>query len=278
MRRHGRTHRRVGSLSERRRRVFFARLRIILLFFAIVVTVLIWLVTRPQFEISHIAVDGLTPGEVTLVQSTAHKELEGFYLGVIPKALAFAVRDDLIKKDLLESFKSFETVKVKRSGLQTLVITVAKREPDALWCRRIENKKNNCYYMDKDGLIFGQAEAGDLTGKYIFYGALTPAIDPIGSVYLTPTRLHEIQLFLGTLQGVNLKAVSFERTDEGQYRVELERHTTLILDETSDLNHALSNISSLLSDPELKADFEKDPLPFEYVDLRLEKKVFFKRR
>jgi hypothetical protein len=275
-----RGHRRGSSLTltERRRRIFFARLRILLIFGAVVMTVIMWLATRSQFEISEVTVNGTTASEALSVQSVARSEISHFYLGIIPKSLSFVVPKDAIRATLLDGFKNFESVSIKRSGLKTLVISVTERLPDALWCRRQEDRKHECYYMDDNGLVFDHVKTGDEEGRYVFYGFLDHVVDPIGAQYLSPERLREIRLFLGTLQGVDLRAVSFERTDDKEYKVVLERGTTLILNETGDLNHALSNVSSLLNDAELKEQFEKNPLPFEYIDLRLEKKVFFKRR
>jgi len=241
-------------------------------------TVIMWLATRAQFEVSTIEVAGASSSDALSVESLARTELSRFYFGIIPKSLSFVVPKDTIRASLLESFKNFESVSIERSGLRTLVISVSERMPEALWCRQPESAISECFYMDDNGLVFGRIAPDDTEDHLTFYGFLDHVIDPIGAQYLSPERLREIRLFLGTLQGVDLRAVSFERTDEKEYRVILERDTTLILNETSDLNHALSNVSSLLNDPELKEQFEKNPLPFEYIDLRLERKVFFKRR
>lgn len=270
--------RKFGSLVERRRRFVYRRLLLIAFFAGLIFTVFVWLVTREQFEIRNVAVSGVQSYNPISVDVAVREYIIGAYAGIIPKSNFFFVPKEEIKKALLSRFTNFKSVSVSREGLQALSIVAVERVPDSKWCRQKTSKiKEECFLIDSDGYVFSTSTKAD-SALFSFYGYLDTFSNPIGKQYLPTERFNEIHSFLGALKAVNFSATSLNRTEDGEYYINLERGTELIIKEATDLNHALSNLSSLLNDKELKELFNRTPLPFEYIDLRLDNKVFYKRR
>ncbi len=275
-----RHRRKFGSLRARHRHVFLRRLTVSFIFIFLAFTLSVWLVNRPQFGIKTVEITGVSSYQPLELESAAARSLSGFYAGLVPRSLSFIYPKKEIVQTLLKEFRAVKEVSIERYGFEALLIRVVERDSDALWCRT-EKVRDECYVMDSKGLVFrgvrDQSEKEEL-GAITYYGFLDSLESPVGAVYLSPERLSEIKTFLGTLKGIGFAATSFERTEDKEYHVILERGSRLILKEDVDFSHALSNLSSLLGDPELKALFEQTPLPFEYIDLRLPSKVFYRRK
>jgi len=268
--------RRKISLGNRRRRRVFSRVAILSVAAALVVGVCSWLAYRPQFQVTEVVVTGTKLLDASKPESVALRALKGTWAFLIPRSNVALVSRDSIEEDIKTRFPIVASVDVETRGLRSLVVTINERSPDFLWCRGASSD-SECYAVDNQGLVFTRVDAAEYPAHTRFYGFFVDTLSPIGQRYLLPDDFEELHTFLGALKVVDLEAKSVTRSDEGKFRIALRRGSEIIVDTDTDLSRALANISSLLSDQELRELFGKTPLPFEYIDLRLDSKVFYKR-
>lgn len=267
------------TLGARRRRRTLGRFIIFSVFMVGGLSAFIWLSYRPQFEITRVTVSGTNAVTMGEIESLTRHYLTTAVWGVLPASNTFLFPSRGLTSALLKKFKTLSAISADRAGLTTLAIRVKERLPEFLWCREdAAVGPETCYDMDGGGFIFASAPTIQNPAHLKFYGFFDAGSDPLGAVYLGPERFQEVSDFLAALRGIDFLPTALKRSAEGEYRVSLKRGTDLLLDERGDLSRALSNLSSLLDDVELAALFARDPLPFEYIDLRLPNKVFYRRR
>ena len=268
-----------GSLSGRRRRIFFIRLTFLALIGSLTLLFAVWFSHRPQFQIKYISIRGMVSVLPDGLEELIDAHLAGSVIGLFPRSNVLFVSREKIRDVIMSSSKRIKAAHVETEGLHSLIITLDERLPRSLWCRPPrEAVPEQCFYMDAEGFVFDSAPNFNQSGYTRFYGFLGEAGEPYGKTYLSPERFREITSFLGALKAVDLAASSFTATSDGEYHISLERGTKLMLNSEADFDLVLGNISSLISDPELKELFQRNPLPFEYIDLRLGNKVFYRKK
>lgn len=62
-------------------------------------------------------------------------------------------RDENIKTVLLNKFPEIETVKIEKKSFNGIIINVAEKRPELIWCRT-----NDCYYVDDNGMAITLAD------------------------------------------------------------------------------------------------------------------------
>lgn len=61
---------------------------------------------------------------------------------------------DNIKKEILNRFPQIEKVDIATNFPQTLMVGITKREPSAVFCNSLGDSKDNCFFIDDNGIIF----------------------------------------------------------------------------------------------------------------------------
>jgi len=74
-------------------------------------------------------------------------------LSVATKSI-FVTDKKNLENIILQNFSAVESVNINRKLPQTLVVTVTERTPVGVFCA--ETTKDNCFLIDKNGVIFGQ--------------------------------------------------------------------------------------------------------------------------
>ncbi len=163
----------VSKLRARRRK------RRLLIAIGIVLTLLVLLVGAilllwlPILRIHSVEVVGLTSVRKEAVEERVRARLSGAHGLVLPNDNAFLDNNEAVKKDLLQTCTSFESVTISRSNLQTLLVTVVERTTAALWCGESVASSAPCFLLDASGTAY--APAANFSGEvYIkYYGPIS---------------------------------------------------------------------------------------------------------
>ena len=212
--------------------------------------------------------------------------IDGTFLGVLPKDTVFRVSHNGIKDALLDEFPRIETIEFARTGFYDLHATVLERTPSALWCGDVvppiayvklsdlegtsDNLWGSCYLIDKSGYIYARAPlySGNMMPRY--YGSLEHA-EPIAQQYIDTENFERWQKFNAILAENNLSSHAMLFVDERDVEVYLTNGLKVLMPRQEDVEVTARRLFALLDSGSIDVDKE-----VEYVDLRFGNKAFVK--
>lgn len=220
--------------------------------------------SQKQF-ISAIQVKGDTTN-VEQIKKVVNKDLEGNYLGVLPKKSIFLFPRDTIVLDILKDFPQFYSASVATAGSTGLEISVSEREPYALYC--LDQK---CYFLDSGGLIY--SEAGSFSdGVYTVFSEDSAPINPIGERYLSESDLANLDQFFKKVGSFDLSPKLLIKSGD-EYKLVLDGGAYITWKNTDDLNVVFSNLMAVFNNHLIRMSDLPNLL---YIDLRFGDKVYYK--
>ena len=197
-------------------------------------------------------------------------------LSIISNIAPFGLGENLLvlsklrlKLELAAAFPSITDITIKKKLFHTVIIDFYKRIQIGIWC----NDKN-CFYFDKDGVIFSQAPQTE--GSLILKVKDSSKNDVLtGSKVLSNDQINFIIVFIGKISENN-KFKILEFKIKPNFSVDLEAVTdknwSIYLDENQDPIAAVNNLLSILEEAVKNTD------NLEYIDLRIPSRVFYKLR
>ncbi len=180
-----------------------------------------------------------------------------------------------LKSELTAAFPSITDISIEKKLFHTVIVGFSKRIQIGIWCPEgAPLGQNNCFYFDKDGVIFSQAPqtVGSLILKIKDYSKNDI---PLGSKVLSGNQINFIIVFMSKIAENNkIKILEFKIKPNSS--VELEAITnnnwSIYLDDKQDPAVAVKNLLSILEEA------VKNTGHLEYVDLRIPSRVFYKLR
>lgn len=265
---------RSNSLAARRLRARVIIGVLILIIFAIGIFCLSWFLSRPFIVINDVAVSGNSLVADDEIKAAAKNILAGSYFGLFAKSNIFLYPEKIIQKTLAAAFPAIKNVRGNLKNWQTLQLSVEEREPFALWCQSADSA--NCFYIDKDGLIFSVAAVfSDNIFLKFTGGQITASSSPIvGKNFLPTDEFHRITFFLDFLSPLGLTPIIFEASTDG-YQISLKDGSRLIIGAAADLSVILKNLETILRSDNLKKALARGG-GIDYIDLRYGNKIFYK--
>ncbi|MBP9771601.1 MAG: hypothetical protein KBD16_01615 [Candidatus Pacebacteria bacterium] len=207
--------------------------------------------------------------------------LAGRYYGLFSKKNILIVENEAIEKHLLAEFVRLENTRVERSGFHTLVVTSTERKPKAIWCGGGESTGRSCYYLDQNALAFSLAPKLS-GGTFVTFSRPFPE-RVIGKNLLPTGEFHTLRDFIDSLIALGFHTERVTWKDDAIelfVRAELEDENTgsliLRIPLTAPYDLAFSNLASVIK----TSTSDEQPLTvsdIEYIDLRFENKVFYKK-
>jgi len=206
------------------------------------------------------------------ISATVESVLGENYLGFISKKNFLIVPKGEIEKKLLEGFIKLSEAKVFLLDKDRLAIEIKEREVKAKWCEDRVGSNPDCYFMDKEGLLF--APVPELFGNSIisFFGKLNKE-ETLGSVYTSSISFSNLLAFCESLGKLNFPVIDLVSTDE-YYEVILKGGAKIYFDDKQDLNKTLENIQSLVESKTIETNSEFLN-KLNHLDLRYGNKVHF---
>lgn len=180
----------------------------------------------------------------------------------------FLYTKDKIEKDLIQKFPKISNIEISKNLIKrTLKLNIEERERLGIVC-----KEEKCFYIDKQGFIFEDAPqtSGSLIllikdfsqreyslGDQIFEEKIINSIYEIRESIFPETGIRVLELNIASLPAIELKAM----TNEGWY---------ILFDLTRDIKTQLLSLKAALQEK------IKDRKGLEYVDLRIENRIYYK--
>lgn len=226
-----------------------------------------WYGTRIQsLTIKTVTASGGQTIDVAKVEAVALQQLEGTYIGLIPRTFVWLYpRSDI--EQSLQLIERLHNIKIKRVDGTGLKITFDEYIPRALWCSAVE--ENHCAFVDTNGFAF--APAPELTGgsfiRFVEIGE-EYSID----VFMLPTP--EFEQLLATVDllatdGWFVSTVEFDQAGDAFLRVVEGGELKITLSQTPE--ETVDNLRTVLTADEFS---HIAPGNFQYIDLRFGNKVF----
>jgi hypothetical protein len=228
-----------------------------------------------RLQISSVEVSGANVVAREQVESSIKNVLSGNYLWLIPRSNAFIYPRQEVRESLMSEFSRFSQVSASLNGLNALEVSVAEREPFALYCADVSNTASvsSCYFLDASGFIFD--EAPFFSGVvYFIYSLEEPLEEPLGTVYMEPEEFKKITSFVESLNSFGLKPLALEANDR-ELKVIFQRSLYLVWKRDAELKLIYANLEAFLNTNEIKS--QRDFLELVRVlDLRIENQVRYR--
>src|SRR3989338_7707402 len=214
-----------SKLRRRRQKIFAIKAVMVFLLLICFVLFLSWLSKISSLQVENIEVSGNLTVLKDEIIGSVKTETSAKYLMLFSKNSISLYPKKSIEKKLLDDFKKIYKLSIKSKGLKTLVVNIAERKPNSLWCfsesedGNIRNNTNlgKCYFLDEEGVIF--SEAPDFSGNAFlrYYGLLDETEQPIGKIYLPIGKFKEASRFVSSLETLGLNKVEFRAESENDY-------------------------------------------------------------
>jgi len=246
-----------------------------IIFFLICVLVVIFLpayvASLPSLNIQAVEIRGNTVTENATLQSIIDRNISGRYLGLYSKSNILIFPSHAIKSEILFSIKRIGNVSFSRPNAHSLVVTIAERNPHALWCRQTPDEK--CFFVDDNGYIFADAPNFSDNVYFKYFGVITTD-NPVGQQFQTPADFSSIDNFVNASRALNLQPKNLTVEDSGDLSLSIMKDGNILANK-DDLSKTISNLQSFLGGDQ----FKNDPTAMSrisYIDLRFGNKVYFK--
>ncbi len=252
------------------------RLYIVLFFVLSLVIGLAIFSGHEKIRIQTIIVSGNAAVSADDVLAVANRDMAGRYFYLFSRSNSLIFPRFKIKKDLLSEIKTIKDLDISWDDWQQISIKITERKPYSVWCgndMKITDAK--CYFVDKEGYIYGEAPA--FSGSIFIkdYGLADQADAPvsgngIGRYYLPRQVYMQIFRLVGLLDQINIKVISvyFDGTD---YKFGLESGPEIIFNDKSTFESSFSNLFSAIETKNL--DLENNADKISYIDLRFDNKI-----
>ncbi len=272
-------------LAERRKKQIILRLELLSALFVVILGALSYFSYSPTFAISNIEVLGLVDSDKVAVEEYVKTNLEGGHLLLFSKRNFLLYQKNSIEQGIYAEFKKVEKVKLATKDIHNLIVTVAPREPYALWCAgsitqssvgtSTSNQTTGCYHVDWGGLVFEKESDAPASGKVALYKTFGKE-NMIGERILDQGKFAKLRELLRSLTELNLKPEGVVFKDNGDFEVRTGTDGKFIFGGSDDLNVSVNNLKLLLDSEEFKKEVVVGSKKIDYVDLRFGKKLFFK--
>ncbi len=270
------TSSRINSSLKRRKRIGFLKKILyggifVLFFCSLFVLALTW----DKLIIKNISISGNSAIHSSDISAIAEMSLEKRYLGFIRTDNWFLIRRGEIKSEVYDQFPKIESVQIHFHGFNVIEIAILEREPANLFCSGIPTNLGQCYFMDKNGFVFGMAPkfSSDVYPQY--FGLI--AGDPMRQGYFDKNRFSEISRLFQVLSNMNFSPEYFYAKSLDEYEIGLNGGAKIFLNSSQSFEKSLTNLQALIDNSYVKTDSEFLK-KLEYIDLRFGNKVPVKVR
>lgn len=269
-----------SPLHVRRRRLFFIRFYIILFFLLVIIFGLAIFSGSERMKVQTIIVSGNAAISSDSVLAIANRDMAGRYWYLFSKSNSLIFPRLRIKSDLLKEIKAVKDLDISWDNWHQISIAITERKPHSVWCgAALPNNFDKagfnsvCYFVDKDGYIYG--EAPNFSGNIFIrdYG-LPSKVGSADQYFLAKDTYSQIFDLVNILdqKGLKVIAVYFDGID---FNFILETGPKIIFNLKNKPASSFSNL--FLSVEAGKIDLINGAKLISYVDLRYDEKVIIGR-
>lgn len=233
----------------------------------------LWYLARSEaFAVGDVAVEGNVVASSSAVEAVARGVLDPgtawSALSLLPGTNAYLAPKARVAAAVRETFPEVADVSVSREG-NDLRVAVVERERWGYWCRDVAAGEE-CFALDRDGQIFAREAAAASSTRF---AGQVEAADPVRASYASPEIFAGLRDLLEALRAAGLSPTRVAAEGAARFRVQLAEGPYLLVDASLPGAQTAQNLRVALGERGLARIAS-----YEYVDLRLPRKVFLKAR
>lgn len=227
----------------------------------------IWHGTRiSALTITEVVASGGETIDPSVVEAAVATELEGAYLGFVPRRFAWLYPAEDVYQ-AVDAIQRVHNIQVARDGGTSLLVTYDEYVPQALWCTKGEHE--SCLFVDATGFAF--APAPPLTGGS-FLRFVTLGRDAVVEETVLPpdtlAAMHELVRLLAA-EGWYVQVVEVDEMGDAFLQVSGGGELKVVVNDEP--ARIVDNLLTILTSTEFQ---HLAPGNFAYIDLRFGNKVF----
>ncbi len=286
---------RLLELKQKKRKIFIRKLIIFGVLFFIVLIGLSLATRISRLNINEIEVVGNKVIDTEKIQEVARGEMSGYYAWLFPKTNLFLYPKTKIKNKLSDAHKRLTDIDVSVSR-QKMIVSVSERSPEYTWCGEVppvEEKEEECFFLDKEGYIFDEAPYFSGEVYFKFYGIIESKsdkkIEEVSGGALSPTGQYvalgyfeKLIALKNVLKEIDLSPIVIYIEEGENLKIFLSRDQVLTngpyvtIKKNSDFQKMAENLKAAIETDPLKSKFKNEYSKLEYIDLRFGNKVYYK--
>lgn len=241
----------------------------------------------PKLRVKNITIENNSSFNPAVME-TVKNELNKKMFLILPYNNIFIFKNKDIAQKILENINEIKSAKTKKNFPNGLIINFEEKKIVGAYCKTTEEgtKENKteekCFLIDEDGKSFKEI-AGEEKNKtinekkIILFEVFTNNSNNASSRFLEQEKFVKLMEFAkGAEKLLNLKTekITIKRTDENsiqKYEIYFNEKWFTVLDSETVPKLALENLKLVLD-----SNIKEKRGALEYIDLRLQNKVFFK--
>ncbi|TSC52354.1 MAG: hypothetical protein LiPW39_597 [Parcubacteria group bacterium LiPW_39] len=249
----------------------------------------------PVFKIKEIAVSGNNFVSAAEIEEAVRALGRQKFLKIITQDTIFALSGKKIENKILTEFPALREIKVKKIPFDKIEILVKEREPAAVWCQTkpesvlaptpvvsatssaATQKKQlpqseQCYFVDKEGILFRQAPEISGTLAATFYDSSGQAPVLGNQVVASSTIAFAQQLKKAAREiGLDITAFLCEEQISQDLSVLTSEGWWIYFDVSRPALTQMKIVESLLGE-----EIKEKRVNLQYVDLRITNRVYYR--
>lgn len=242
----------------------------------------------PYFKIKAISISGAQTIRASDIENSVKNFISGRELWVLPRSSIFILSEDMMVAHLAKSFPRLGQITMRVDGLSpaTVLVGVKERTIWAVVCHTstslstntstaLGTGKDSCFYSSPDGFLFGSApkESGSF---FLRIKDNRKENYEIGDHFIPPSELDRIRIISEKIISVThegIDEISISKDEIFYYEASNDDGWKIIFDSRTRPERASENFE-LAYRKTLNEDLSK----VDYIDLRLENRVFYKEK
>jgi hypothetical protein len=276
----------TARVIGRRRRIFKGSLVTVLGF--VFCGLLLYLCNASFLRITKVVVVGNNNSEASALEQIMKEQIAGRYAFIVPRDNILFYPQASLTRLIRQSDPALATANISLNSERELVLKVAERSADFLWCNTIDEKNKHCYFMDKNGVAF--MEAPQFSDNVFIEIVGRTKDDPLGKTTVAKDEFQSLYQFVRIIptliKDTNLAGYSIYRIVSlggGDYNIFFHRNVAdsgqnwyIIVNLRDQATNVLAGFSTIVESEIFKKDVASAAQGLDYIDLRFGKKIFYK--
>jgi hypothetical protein len=236
-----------------------------------------------HIRISEVSISGNKIIDTDDVLAITETKLSGMYFYVLPRNNTFLYPKKAIESELMRIYPRFNTVDVRRNGLNRIDIVLSEERGVALWCGvEIPASLNqDCYFTDTAGVIIDHAPQYSGNVYLRFYGGeIASKVPLLGQSFVSPEEFYRLTYFAEAIKklGLPVYAVHIGVGEENDLLLDFtgKQKARFRFRATADYDVLIDNMTTALEQSSLRTRLAKEGPLLQYFDLRFSNKVYYK--
>jgi cell division septal protein FtsQ len=256
----------LASSKKIRRKRLLLKYMVISFCFLAVATGMVKLFYLSKFRVQKISIKGNIVLKEEEIKLKVLDSINGKYFHIFPEDNILIIPKKKIAENLLSGFPRLKKVSLAIDMPDILFLEIKERKPAALFCQG-----ENCAFLDEDGFVFEKSPFFS-DGVFLKFFDERETVDKKLSFQLiSEIQYKKLIEFAEFVSKENIKIYKIILEKNELYKLYTSETWYIILNSENDPRAAFENLKTALGE-QIKDKREK----LEYIDLRLENKIFYK--